>query len=235
MRIFHFRLSAEQMMSKARGVFTAMERDAVLLESYGVTAQQRQDFAAAIAAADALPNDVISRWYVSEAVAARDKKQEQIRAQLEGMVVRVRLCFGAQTPFVGIMDCHNLAQKNASELLDSCQNAVAVLSENLAALSAFGLTQPMVDALASARAELRVLADAVTDMQRERMEKTLTRADALNDVYARMVGFCTIGKMLWSETNPSKYADYVIYNEKRKPTPAPKESTSEKGEGDIVP
>ncbi|HRE57392.1 MAG TPA: hypothetical protein PLW09_06185 [Candidatus Kapabacteria bacterium] len=55
-------------MSKARGVSSAMERDADLLEQYGVTAEQRQDFAEAIAVADALTDDAISRWYVSEEI-----------------------------------------------------------------------------------------------------------------------------------------------------------------------
>ena len=232
MRIFHFRLSSEQMMTKAREVSSAMARDADILEQYGVTAARMQDFAAAIAAADALADDVISRWYVSEAVAARDKKQEQIRARLEEMVLRVRLCYGAQTPFIGIMDCHNLAQKNASELLESCQNALAVLSENFAALSVFGLTQPMLDALAAARAELIVLADAVTDAQRERMEMTLRRADALNEIYETMVGFCTIGKLLWADVNPAKYEDYVIYHTKPKSAPAMPENNTKSDAGE---
>lgn len=234
MRIFKFRLSVERLLSKAREVSSAMERDADLLEQYGVTAEQRQNFAEAIALADALADDVISRWYVSEAVAARDKKQEQIRAKIEGMVLRVRLCFGAQTPLIGVMDCHNLSQKNTSELLESCQNALAVLSENFAALSVFGLTQPMVDELAAARAELMVLADAVTDAQRERMEMTLRRADALNEIYETMVGFCTIGKLLWADVNPAKYEDYVIYHTKPKSAPAMPENNPKSDAGENI-
>ncbi len=122
--------------------------------------------------------------------------------------------------------------KNTSELLESCQNALAVLSENFAALSVFGLTQPMVDELAAARAELIVLADAVTDAQRERMEMTLRRADALNEIYETMVGYCTIGKLLWADVNPAKYEDYVIYHTKPKSAPAMPENNTKSDAGE---
>lgn len=216
-----FSMSAEQMIAKARSVKSAMERDLTELSVYGVTAPEIAAFNTQIDAADALPNDDILQWHWTEAIAAREAKEAQIRTVLEGMVARVENKYGAQTSLVKVMRCNDLSRKNAEALKESCQNAIAVLTERLAELASEGLTQAMIDNIETLRDELIALMDDVTDKARVRTEGTVNRIDALNALYNKMVGFCKYGKLIWEKVNESKYEDYVIYDEGSAPQTPP--------------
>lgn len=216
-----FSMSAEQMIAKARSVKSAMERDLTELTVYGVTAPEIAAFNSQIDDADALPNDDILQWHWTEAIAAREAKEVQIRTVLEGMVARVENRYGAQTSLVKVMRCNDLSRKNAEALKESCQNAIVVLTERLAELSGEGLTQAMIDNIETLRDELLVLMDDVTDKARLRTEGTVTRTDALNAVYNKMVGYCKYGKLIWEKVNESKYADYLIYDDGDAPQTPP--------------
>lgn len=216
-----FSMSAEQMIAKARSVKSAMERDLTELSVYGVTAPEIAAFNTQIDAADALPNDDILQWHWTEAIAAREAKEAQIRTVLEGMVARVENKYGAQTSLVKVMRCNDLSRKNAEALKESCQNAIAVLTERLAELASEGLTQAMIDNIETLRDELIALMDDVTDKARVRTEGTVNRIDALNALYNKMVGFCKYGKLIWEKVNESKYEDYVIYDEGNAPQTPP--------------
>lgn len=217
-----FSMSAEQMIAKARSVKSAMERDLTELTPYGITALDISVFNTQIDDADALPNDDILQWYWSEAIAARDAKEAQIRTVLEGMVARVENKYGVRSNLIKVMRCNDLARKNAEALKESCQNSIVVLTERLSELSTEGLTQAMIDNIGTLRDELLVLMSDVTEKVRVRTEGTVTRTDALNALYNKMVGFCKYGKLVWDKVNESKYADYVIYDEGNVPqTPPP--------------
>ena len=217
-----FSMSAEQMIAKARSVKSAMERDLTELTPYGITALDISVFNTQIDDADALPNDDILQWYWSEAIAARDAKEAQIRTVLEGMVARVENKYGVRSNLIKVMRCNDLARKNAEALKESCQNSIVVLTERLSELSSEGLTQAMIDTIGTLRDELLVLMSDVTEKVRVRTEGTVTRTDALNALYNKMVGFCKYGKLVWDKVNESKYADYVIYDEGNVPqTPPP--------------
>lgn len=217
-----FSMSAEQMIAKARSVKSAMERDLTELTPYGITALDISAFNTQIDDADALPNDDILQWYWSEAIAARDAKEAQIRTVLEGMVARVENKYGVRSNLIKVMRCNDLARKNAEALKESCQNSIVVLTERLSELSTEGLTQAMIDNIGTLRDELLVLMSDVTEKVRVRTEGTVTRTDALNALYNKMVGFCKYGKLVWDKVNESKYADYVIYDEGNVPqTPPP--------------
>lgn len=217
-----FSMSAEQMIAKARSVKSAMERDLTELTPYGITALEISAFNTQIDDADALPNDDILQWYWTEAIAARDAKEAQIRTVLEGMVARVENKYGVRSNLIKVMRCNDLSKKNAEALKESCQNSIVVLTERLSELSTEGLTQAMIDNIGTLRDELLVLMDDVTEKVRVRTEGTVTRTDALNALYNKMVGFCKYGKLVWDKVNESKYADYVIYDEGNVPqTPPP--------------
>lgn len=217
-----FSMSSEQMIAKARSVKSAMERDLTELTPYGITVLEISAFNTQIDDADALPNDDILQWYWTEAIAARDAKEAQIRTVLEGMVARVENKYGVRSNLIKVMRCNDLSKKNAEALKESCQNSIVVLTERLSELSTEGLTQAMIDNIGTLRDELLVLIDDVTEKVRVRTEGTVTRTDALNALYNKMVGFCKYGKLVWDKVNESKYADYVIYDEGNVPqTPPP--------------
>lgn len=148
-----FSMSAEQMIAKARSVKSAMERDLTELTPYGITALDISVFNTQIDDADALPNDDILQWYWSEAIAARDAKEAQIRTVLEGMVARVENKYGVRSNLIKVMRCNDLARKNAEALKESCQNSIVVLTERLSELSSEGLTQAMIDTISTCRDE----------------------------------------------------------------------------------
>lgn len=221
MPTFSFSMSAEQMIAKARSVKSALERDLTELAPYGVTMQEITAFNTQIDDADALPNDDILQWYWTEAIAARDAKAAEIRTLLGGMVARVENKYGVRTSLIKVMRCNDLARKNAEALKETCQNSIVVLTERLAELASEGLTQAMIDSIGVLRDELLVLMDDVTEKVRVRTEGTVTRTDALNALYLKLVGYCKYGKLVWEKVNESKYADYVIYDEGNVPQTPP--------------
>jgi hypothetical protein len=85
------------------------------------------------------------------------------------------------------------------------------MTENLSELTAEGLTQAMLDNLDAKILELNAAISQALEKENLRQEKTKERIILSNQIYKLVSKYCEIGKMSWSNTNPAKYNDYLIY------------------------
>jgi hypothetical protein len=105
----------------------------------------------------------------------------------------------------------NLQRMTDNNYLVACRSVVAVAGEYFSALSPLGLDQADIDGLSADAQSFEDKLNIVADKKKLRDSKATERNMLGNDIYRYVTEYCRIGKLIWENTDPSKYNDYIIY------------------------
>jgi hypothetical protein len=120
--------------------------------------------------------------------------------------------FGASSAQYRAFGPSDLTRQPDAELARTYKIMVTAATENLAEMSAEGLSQTMIDTLATQGSTYDETIDAMAKGISDRDIATESRVEALNDLYALLSKYAGIGQDIFYETNEAKYNDYVIYD-----------------------
>lgn len=107
-----------------------------------------------------------------------------------------------------------------NDFLITCYNVATIASDYLPTLSAIGLSQSDIDALASDAREFEDKMNVIAYNKALRNQYTHQRVQLANELYSFVKQYCTVGKLIWYDVDPSKYDNYLIYRNARKSRPA---------------
>jgi hypothetical protein len=206
-----YSLEDNELWTKVSAVVYAMGRDEAEFTARGVTAADRTAFEAQGDAFEVFPTDTQMLALVSMAVEAKNIEKNntaKLVQEISGYVQQKWSLKSPQYKYLGVSGYSNMKEGLQITAARSCASG----AENfLAELTPIGLTQVNIDELRAAAQSYETKRNEVAEKEMERDEKTRERRIAGNALYAKLVEYCEVGKLIWENTNPSYYEDYVIY------------------------
>jgi hypothetical protein len=186
-------------------------RDIEEFEKYGVTAAQATELDSLCEELKNFPIDTAYFYDYVISIEERDAIIKDLRAIIKSMAMRVELKWGKRSPKYRWMGMSDLIKISVETFVARARIIHTFMTENLSELTAEGLTQAMLDNLDAKILELNAAISQALEKENLRQEKTKERIILSNQIYKLVSKYCEIGKMSWSNTNPAKYNDYLIY------------------------
>ena len=188
------------------------ERDETQFTQYGFTPIHRTALQTFCDNFENLPDDM---EFESDKMIATEEKQEA-RQKLEiwtrQIMQRVETAFGLKSGQYRRFGTKGLSKQSDDQLHKTGNRVVRCANHYFSQLSAFGLTQAMIngyrDLVQLYEERLEVVKDKISD----RDIATQQRIEMGNTLYSRLMGMCGMGKTIWEDASEAHYNDYVIYN-----------------------
>ncbi len=206
-----YAMSNPELMFLAGDFVTFMNRDSAEFVARGVDAAAITAFEALGNAFEVFPPDE----YYSALVTAEVEAKNTARANSYNMVQKISGFFeqrwGLDSWQYKQLGIKGMSVSSDDKFKSVCRNVVAVATDQLANLTAIGLTQADIDAL---DAEAQIMEDKgheIKDKTALRDSKTQERAEKGNELYSFVKQYSTIGKLIWENVSEAKYNDYIIY------------------------
>ncbi|MBT9394567.1 hypothetical protein KLP40_15455 [Hymenobacter sp. NST-14] len=200
----------------------ALDRDAALLASRGVTAQRIQQFKDDTAAFGEMAPDAVVQQESKEVTAEKDAVRvalETAMQQVLGIIASQDSPRSARYKRFGAADVSSISD---AKLHLAATMLVKQGRKYLPEYAPVGLTDAMLTAIETQNADF---VDHLTDRKEaESTRSGATRARTLfaNGLYRQLAQLCAIGEAYWKLTDASKAADYVINpTPKVQPIPIP--------------
>jgi len=222
MSSINFAGSYEDLIEKCRIVVIAMTSNLTELAAYNITADVVSNFSDEIDAFDLLPNDNLMESLQMTAIAARNKKAEEIRMALKPIAKRILAVYGKSSSKYNAVGGGAISRMNAEGLKNICEDTVACFAMIPAPLADEGLTAAMITAIGTLRTEIETAISAARAAVNNRSYAAEMKRRTANALYAKLVKYCSYGKEIWEDKNDANYADYVIYS----PSSPPKTPTA---------
>lgn len=206
-----YTLSNPELMFLAGDFVVFMNRDTTEFAVRGVDAIAITAFEALGNAFEVFPPDE----YYSALVTAEVEAKNLYRASSYAMVQKISGFFEQQWG-LGSWQYKQLGIKSMSISSDdkyksACRNVVAVATDQLANLTAIGLTQADIDTLDADAQSMEDEGHEIKEKMALRDSKTQERTLKGNELYSFVKQYSTIGKLIWENVDEAKYNDYIIY------------------------
>lgn len=209
-RIFKF--ADAVLKQKADEFINLLDRDVAEFTERGYNAAAKTNFVNKRNLVGTFPSDEkleAKKMMLTEAKDAARNSLEKTMRTIFNMAANLYGATSAQYRAFGPAD---LSRQPDAELARTYKIMVGAASENLAAMSAEGLTQPMIDSLSAQGAAFDETIDEIAKGITDRDIATEGRIESLNELYALVMKYAGIGQDIFYEVNEAKYNDYVIYD-----------------------
>lgn len=194
-----------------QSVCASMTRDIAEFTLYGITT-------ANIIALEALNDSFVifpsDEYLLLETKTATDTKNmyyEQTLANIRTNATRVDITYGRKSPEASLFSLSNISKLSDNAFLTKAKLISKFLTDNLTKLATAGLTQLMINDYDDIVDNLE---DAIENQEvtnKNRANATIERIEKGNEIFTLLSKYCDIGKRIWENVNPARYADYVIY------------------------
>ncbi len=208
----NYSISDSDMIQLSRRIFTFLQRDIALFQSYGYTPTTLTDYKQQIENFSNMPTDLELLGDQEGATADKASLRNKLLNKLRNMRERVKLVFedgtGRYTKF-GFVGMSSITD---NDLVQASLRAIRCGHQYQSVLDAVGVNIAYLDDIKQTTTIFQdnLLVQVTTISDRD--IATEDRREAGNDLYANMVKHAEIGKAIWSNVDEAKYNDYVIYN-----------------------
>jgi hypothetical protein len=198
----------------ASNLVRSMTYDLTELSQFGVTTEK-------IAAFKALCDDFKTffkdNYYLGIIEAETQKKNikmKEVFNTIKYMAARVKLKFGENSVEYRSLNVLKKYYFKENELICKARSMVEVLTNLLPQLTDVGLTQNMLDNFSNLNTELENARNIWLSKLFLRNKMTIERINKGNELYNWIVKYCAIGKVAFSDKDPTSYKCYLIYKSK---------------------
>lgn len=206
-----FSLTYNALRMKVGDVVGYMNRDSAEFATRGVTQTNIDDFEALGNAFEVFPSDSVYQGQIKIEVDAKDAARQSCTLQIRTISGYFQQQWGNKSGQYKMLDIKNFTNSKDDGFITKARNVAATATTYLADLTGIGLTQGQIDALTAEAQTMEDKYHAIRSKIALRDIKTRERIEKGNELYAELVKYCEIGKLIWENTNEAKYNDYVIY------------------------
>ena len=207
-----FAMGYVECLESAENLLMAAERDQVTLANYGISTAFLTAMQAKFTACQALKRDDV---WVQE-VALKNMivytSAANLRTRLREIVGRAQMQFGDDALQINLFRTEKLSQERGMALIGTAQNVVEKAGEYLAELDEFGLTQAVIDDTEVLTADFNAKRKAALKHADDRRIAGQARVVAYNALFDDMRKVSHAGKLSFVESDPARYADYLLYD-----------------------
>ncbi len=195
----------------ASNLVVFMTRDSVEFAAKGVDAAAITALEALGNAFEVFPNDAYYKNDVTISVEAKNVNRENCQVQMRAIIGCAKIKWGSNSAQVKRFNAGKMTISSDRSFLTLARQCVTLATDYLADLAAQGLTQAMIDSLASEAQLMENEMNNISEKEALRDLKTQERINDGNELYGFVSQYCEIGKIIWQDVDQAKYNDYVIY------------------------
>ena len=197
----------------AHHVIDSMESDISLFAPYAVLPATVTSLQTLCTAFENFPTDTTINQQYQEATELKDELMEEMRGIVRSMVLRVEFIWGKKSNQYASFKISDMAKVSDEIFLSRIRIIYAFMEEHKTELAVEGLTDEILEDFAAKIEAVSQAKYAQIEFSSQRAEKTTQRIENGNQLYKLVSKYCEIGKRIWDGVNPSKYNDYVIYDD----------------------
>lgn len=209
-KIRNYNLSDADLMLYTSNLVQSMTRDAVEFANRGVDA-------AAITALEDLgdefevfPSDESMLGLITIAVENKNTLRDSLLIKIQLVSGFFEQKWGLRSGQYTRLGIRNIHKMKDSQFLRAARGVVVVATEYLSDLTSEGLTQSLIDDVATNAQSFEDALNAIDNAIENRDLKTRERIDKGNELYSYVKKYSLIGKLIWENVDTAKYEDYVI-------------------------
>ncbi|MFA7290569.1 MAG: hypothetical protein WC055_16980, partial [Melioribacteraceae bacterium] len=207
-----FSLSYPELIQIAKNLSVVLTRDLTDLSIFGLTAPAILNLSTLTTDFENSRTDVEYEGDVMIKTDAKNVFSEQALEQIRFMNVRVEAAFGLNSVIYETFKFGNINEMPDKEILETLRRITRMANQYIAQLTAFGVNPALITSLEDLANDY---SDAITEQEETMDARRLAasaRIDNANEIYAFISNYSNFGKKFYANTNPAKYADYVIYD-----------------------
>lgn len=206
-----YSMSDASMVRSAQQIAAFSKRDMKEFAQYGITQSVLADFESECNQFEMFVSDEIMEGRQTEITARKEKLAAKVIEILRGILLRVELKFGKNSPQTKMYKIGDLSRLNDDLLLAAARRTHIQATTHLLELSAHGLTQAILDELLDLSQQFENAQHDRAILVSERDNLTEERVRKGNALYEKLTKLSDIGKQVWGSQSESRYNDYVIY------------------------
>ena len=190
-----------------------MRRDATEFAEKGVAATDIDALETKGNNFEVMPDDLYYSTQVTESQQAKNGLRDELESLVRELIGITRVKWGRSSPQVRRFGAGDMTKEKDAEFLRLARKAVKLGTDYLADLTEYGWTAAKNTAIETKAQEFEDALNEVDEKILTRDIETEARIDAGNSLYADVVKYCDLGKIIWQDVDEAKYNDYVIYPE----------------------
>ena len=198
-----------------------MRRDAADFATRGVPATRLNGLETLITTFGDMPTEEEMVQSAAVRTQVKEATHKQLLSAMQALMSKVSLKNNDRTPAYKAFGTSGLNSAREAELYTGIRQAVRVGRRTVADYAAQGVTLAELEALETLN---EAFLDALHDQQdaeNEGLSTTQTRLRAANALYEELSYLCEVGKALYVQTDVTKYEQYVLYDQPKRPLPGP--------------
>ena len=207
-----YKFSDATLVIKGQEKIAFIKRDQTKFDEYNVTAAKREDLKDLIIDFSNRVTDVEALQEQVESTTIKDKKAEDLRVAIRGVMSCVELEYPVDSAKYRKFGTETLSRQSDAELLITGKRVVRVGTSMLPILSNFGLTQAQLDAITAITVDFM---EYLVDQRLEIGDRDIQQGDRVeagNTIYSQLVKYTNLGQAIWVDKDVAKYNDYIMYN-----------------------
>lgn len=213
--IRNYHLTDADLVLKTKEIVAFMQRDTDYFAQYGITETHRLQLTQQIDAFAHWETDTEARNWQIEITWAKTAKAESLLEALRNVMLIVNRKYIKASARYKAFGTHNLSLQKDAELYLTSKLVVKRASQELAALSAFGLTTTILTDITTLNEAYSELLISQKIAQACRVINNSGRIALGNAIYTELMRYSTLGLAIWETKSTARYNDYLIYNETR--------------------
>ena len=206
-----YSLSDSELCMFVSNLVQSITRDGSEFASKGVSALDVTGLETLGNAFEIFPPDSYYQADLSIAAEAKDAVRSGLEVKVRDIVQCAVVKWGEGSPQYKKFGTARMTNMGDMKFLTMCRQAVVTAGDYLLDLTAVGLTQAMIDAVAADAQTFEDDLNAVNSAVEARDIKTGERIKDGNELYSFVSKYCMIGKIIWDDVEEAKYNDYIIY------------------------
>jgi hypothetical protein len=207
-----YRFADTELTRLAIGIQIAAERDQEQFAARGIDAARIAALSTMLADFSKIPQDVELRGRKALAVDAKDALLEQVRVYMRTLRTMAANCWGTKSVYYTSFGFANINKAGLAKLLFMGRFMAGEAGRYMGQLSAFGLTEAMLQQFSQAVESLPGALNAVNDAEKYRILATERRVVAGNTMYAEINLIGKTGKDIWASVSRAHYNHYLIHH-----------------------
>ncbi|MGV9003610.1 hypothetical protein [Flavobacterium sp.] len=207
-----YKFSDATLVTKGLEKIAFIKRDQIEFDRYNVVSVKREGLKTELTEFSDRETDIEALQEQVESTERKDKKAEELRVAIRGVMSCVELNFNVESAKYRKFGTDTLSRQTDAELLITAKRVVRVGTELLPILVNFGLTLVELDAITAMADDFT---DLIVDQRLEIGERDIQqedRVEAGNTIYSQLVKYTNLGQSIWIDNDKAKYNDYIMYN-----------------------
>lgn len=211
-RDLHFTMSYDELLNLSYEKETYLTRDAADLISRGITTTRIESIDALRQAFLQVPTDRVMTGYITQATANREAAMALLVSAIRELIGIAKNTFGEKSGVFKTFGSTDLTRLDASGLIRLANTVGQQTNTYLTDMAPHGATAQMITDLEAKAAAMPTLVRAIDKAEGDRKLTTISRHQAANAIYDAVSTMCGTAVVYYSNRNPTKAANYVIYD-----------------------